>query len=187
MRSRACGEAVVTRAPAFFGKPSVMPAFSPMPFSSSVPWSETWCGLPLQCASGMHATLVMRTLVTWAPVPLAAGFVVVAPGAAEPPLDARAGTARAHTQASAASSADAGAISVFAAPLLAGATRFLSCRGDSYAPGTGLRALPTARADVTGSPAENAQAVVKLRAAASRSKPWRASRWVKSKLWRAST
>jgi hypothetical protein len=37
----------------------------PLPAINSVPWTETWCGLPLHLAAGTHATLVIRTLVTW--------------------------------------------------------------------------------------------------------------------------
>jgi hypothetical protein len=39
-----------------------MPVVNPVPFSSRVPWIETWCGLLLHLAVGMQLTLVMRTV-----------------------------------------------------------------------------------------------------------------------------
>jgi hypothetical protein len=58
------GERAPMRAPGVRGKPTRMPATSPLPASSSVPRVETWRGFALHRTAGTQATLVMRTLVT---------------------------------------------------------------------------------------------------------------------------
>jgi hypothetical protein len=44
-----------------------------IPFSSTVPREETWRGFELQRGAGVQATLVILTLVMWAPVPVTEG------------------------------------------------------------------------------------------------------------------
>src|ERR1700741_5460473 len=86
-RSRVPGEALGPRAPGRCGKPSTIPGCRPTPFRSRVPCVETWRGLPLHRGDGVHATAVIRTLVTWALLPV----VVVAaglPAAPPPPAEA---------------------------------------------------------------------------------------------------
>jgi hypothetical protein len=100
-----------------------------MPFTTSVPCVETWRGLPLQCGVGVHATLVIRTLVTCAPLPVAgaldpvAGALGAFPPAEVPPMFAAHApdAARQHAT-TAAGSAVASAVNRFAATLLAGIT-----------------------------------------------------------------
>ena len=48
-----------------------------MPFSSSVPWVETWRALPLHLTTGMQLTAVMRTLLTCAPMPFVVAWLVL--------------------------------------------------------------------------------------------------------------
>src|ERR1700677_2521513 len=86
------------RPPGAFGNATTIPTFSPTPLSSSVPWVETWWGLPLQWAAGMQLTLVMRIVVTWAlEVPVTAvrdaGVLGAPVGAVPPELTAPAGAA----------------------------------------------------------------------------------------------
>src|SRR5438128_7849408 len=65
-RNRAAGELRLMRAPRRAGKATIHPALNPLPTSSSVPCTETWCGLALHLACGVQVALVMRTEVTCA-------------------------------------------------------------------------------------------------------------------------
>src|SRR6476646_5825137 len=58
------GERLTIRPPGVRGNATTVPVVIPLPAIKSVPWTETWCGLPLHLADGTHATLVIRTLVT---------------------------------------------------------------------------------------------------------------------------
>src|SRR5271166_6183031 len=109
-------------APGALGNATTMPGVRPAPVSSSVPWVETWCGLPLQWTAGTQLTLWIRTLVTWGDgwrdgagaleelaglcVELAPGLVEALPGACAPPaLAALAGSERAPSARSATATA----------------------------------------------------------------------------------
>jgi hypothetical protein len=96
-RRREAGETLLMRAPADLGKPTTMFGFSPGPASSSVPWVETWWGLPLHLLTGTQLTVVIRTLVTCAEGVLLVVVVltlgVVAAGGALPPADVPPGLA----------------------------------------------------------------------------------------------
>src|SRR5450759_2014730 len=95
LRRRDPGELRLTRAPKARGKPTTIPAVSPLPLISRVPLIETWWGLLLQCAAGTQLTLETRTggasgseppvlpLAPVAPVPLEPSEV--APAAGVPP------------------------------------------------------------------------------------------------------
>src|SRR6476646_1724088 len=58
------GEPLTIRPPGVRGNAITVPVVIPLPAINSVPWTDTWCGLPLHLAAGTHATLVIRTLVT---------------------------------------------------------------------------------------------------------------------------
>ena len=65
-RRCAPGDLRLMRAPGRAGNATVNPALSPLPVSSSVPCTETWCGFALHLVCGVQVTLVMRTEVTCA-------------------------------------------------------------------------------------------------------------------------
>src|SRR5690348_9224097 len=64
VRIRTVGERRLMRAPGELGNAIAIPALSPTPRSSSLPWTDTWWGLPLQRSVGVQLTAVMRTLLT---------------------------------------------------------------------------------------------------------------------------
>src|SRR5438132_11184871 len=99
-RRCAPGDLRLMRAPGRAGNATVNPALSPLPVSSSVPCTETWCGFALHLVCGVQVTLVMRTEVTCAlglraaevpalrerPLPVAAGPLLrLTPPACAPP------------------------------------------------------------------------------------------------------
>src|SRR5450631_1614314 len=78
----AAGELRLIVAPAERGNATIMPALRPMPWISSVPRWETWCGLTEQLAAGMQLTCTIRMLVTCALTVLAVTGVLLLEGAA---------------------------------------------------------------------------------------------------------
>ena len=64
LRRCAAGEALEIRAPRECGNATTMPAARPLPAISRMPWVETSCGLVVQLLTGMHFTLVIRTVFT---------------------------------------------------------------------------------------------------------------------------
>src|ERR1700740_3041070 len=89
LRRCAAGELRLMRAPRLAGKATSNPARKPRPASSSVPCTDTWCGLALQLELGVQRTLVIRTEVTCA---LVGAAVLEAPpaGEVEAPADGEA-------------------------------------------------------------------------------------------------
>src|ERR1700676_2878277 len=79
----AAGEELEMRAPGERGNATIIPAFSPLPLTSSVPWIDTWRALALHLAAGTQLALVMRTEVT-----CRLEALLAPPAAAPPPAGA---------------------------------------------------------------------------------------------------
>ena len=126
-RRWAPGELRLIVAPADLGKATSIPAFRPAPWTRSVPFVETWCGLPEHLEAGVQLTWMIRTLVTWALTVGAAAFVGAA-GAEVPGAEAPPGPAAAAAGATASSSAANIAVRNFSRTWVAVSAKFIGTR-----------------------------------------------------------